>query len=40
MIASDSKYPPEDNDKYNKPTCEFKRHIVASTSRMILHNLA
>ena len=27
MIASDSKYPPEDNDKYDKPSCEFKCHL-------------
>ena len=40
MIASDSKYPPEDNDKYDKLSCEFKRHVVASVSRMILHYLA
>ena len=40
MIASNSKYPPEDNEKYDKPNCEFKRHIVVSTSRMILHYLA
>ena len=40
MVASDSKYPPEDNDKYDKLSCEFKRHVVASVSRMILHYLA
>ena len=40
VIASDSKYPPKDNDKYNKPSCEFKRHVVSLTSRMILHYLA
>ena len=39
MIVSNSKYPQEDNDKYNKYLGIFDHHVFSSMSRLILSQL-